>query len=210
VAHKGFVWLEITTQGRAAHGSRPDLGLDAIVKMGRVLVGLDQLDRSLRVGASHPLLGSGSLHASLIRGGQELSSYPESCTLEVERRTIPGETPEQVEAEIEAVLEGIRHNDPTFLASMNTTFVRDSFEVAENTDIVRTLSNQSKALLGSAPEVVGGSGWMDSALLAAAGIPTVVFGPGGEGAHAVIEWVDLEQVQQCCDVLLATIQDFCA
>jgi acetylornithine deacetylase len=210
VAHKGFVWLEITTQGRAAHGSRPDLGLDAIVKMGQILVGLDQLDRALRAGTSHPLLGSGSLHASLIRGGQELSSYPESCTLEVERRTIPGETPKQVEAEIEAVLEGIRQSDPTFLASVKTTLVRDSFEVAENSDIVQTLSNHSEALLGSAPEVVGAPMWMDSALLAAAGIPTIVFGPGGEGAHAVIEWVDLEQVQQCSDVLLATIQDFCS
>jgi acetylornithine deacetylase len=210
VAHKGFVWLEITTQGRAAHGSRPDLGLDAIVKMGQVLVGLDQLDRSLRAGASHPLLGNGSLHASLIRGGQELSSYPESCTLEVERRTIPGETPGQVEAEIEAVLGEIRQHDPTFLASVKTILVRDSFEVAGNSDIVQTLSNHSEALLGSAPELVGAPMWMDSALLAAAGIPTVVFGPGGDGAHAVIEWVDLEQVQQCSDVLVATIQEFCA
>jgi acetylornithine deacetylase len=209
VAHKGFVWLEITTQGRAAHGSRPDLGLDAIVKMGQVLVGLERLDRSLRAGKSHSLLGSGSLHASLIRGGQELSSYPESCTLEVERRTIPGETPGQVEAEIEAVLEGIRHTDPTFAASAKTTLLRDTFEVAESSDIVQALSTQTEALLGFAPEVVGAPMWMDSALLAAAGIPTVVFGPGGDGAHAVIEWVDLEQVQQCCDVLLATIQDFC-
>jgi acetylornithine deacetylase len=211
VAHKGFVWLEITTQGRAAHGSRPDLGLDAIVKMGHILVGLDQLDRSLRAGAvSHPLLGTGSLHASLIEGGQELSSYPESCTLQVERRTIPGETLERVEAEIEAVLEGIRQNDPTFLASTKTTFARDSFEIAEDSDIVQALSNQIKALLGSAPDVGGGSGWMDSALLSAAGIPTVIFGPGGDGAHATVEWVDLEQVRQCSDVLLATIQDFCA
>jgi acetylornithine deacetylase len=211
VAHKGFVWLEITTEGRAAHGSRPDLGLDAIVKMGPILLGLDQLDRSLRAGAvSHPLLGTGSLHASLIEGGQELSSYPESCTLQVERRTIPGETLERVEVEIEAVLEGIRQNDPTFLASTKTTFARDSFEIAEDSDIVQALSNQIKALLGSAPDVGGGSGWMDSALLSAAGIPTVIFGPGGDGAHAVVEWVDLEQVRQCSDVLLATIQDFCA
>jgi acetylornithine deacetylase len=156
------------------------------------------------------LLGSGSLHASLIRGGQELSSYPESCTLQVERRTIPGETPPQVEAEIEAVLESIRRSDPTFLAAVKRTFARDPFEIAEDSAIVQTLSNQSEALLGSAPDVGGGSGWMDSALLSAAGIPTVIFGPGGDGAHAVVEWVDLEQVRQCSEVLLATIQDFCA
>ncbi|MBA2396351.1 MAG: ArgE/DapE family deacylase [Ktedonobacteraceae bacterium] len=210
VAHKGFVWLEITTQGKAAHGSRPDLGCDAIVKMGQVLMDLERLDHSLRAVPSHPLLGSGSLHASLIEGGQELSSYPERCILQVERRTIPGETPEQVETELRDLLGEIQRTDPTFFASVKTTVVRDPFEVAENALIVRTLSNQGEALLGSAPEIVGDTMWMDSALLAAAGIPTVVFGPGGAGAHAVVEWVDLKQVQQCSDILLATIQHFCA
>jgi acetylornithine deacetylase len=210
VAHKGFQWLEIITQGKAAHGSRPDLGSDAIVKMGHILVDLEQLDRSLRAVPSHRLLGSGSLHASLIEGGQELSSYPESCTLQVERRTIPGETPERVETEVQTLLESIRATDPTFLASVKTTLVRDSFEVAADALIVQTVSHQAASLLGSVPETVGDAAWMDAALLAAAGIPTVIFGPGGAGAHAVIEWADLEQVQQCSDVLLATVQEFCA
>lgn len=210
VAHRGFIWLEITTQGKAAHGGRPDLGRDAIVKMGHILVGLEQLDRSLRATPSHRFLGSGSLHASLIEGGQELSSYPASCTLQVERRTIPGETPEQVETEISRLIKEIQRTDPTFLASVKTTLVREPFEVAENAQIVQTLFQQSEALLGSAPEVVGDQMWMDAALLAAAGMPTVVFGPGGAGAHAIIEWADLEQAQQCSEVLLATIQHFCA
>lgn len=210
VAHKGFVWLEIATQGRAAHGSRPDLGNDAIVKMGQILVGLEQLDRSLRAVPSHRLLGSGSLHASLIEGGQELSSYPERCILQVERRTIPGETPEQVEGELQALIEHIQATDPSVLATVKTTIVREPFEVAEETLIMQTVSRQIALLLGSAPEIVGKTAWMDAALLAAAGIPTVVFGPGGAGAHAVIEWADLEQVQRCSDVLLATIQEFCA
>lgn len=210
VAHRGFIWLEITTQGKAAHGGRPDLGRDAIVKMGHILVGLEQLDRSLRAAPSHRFLGSGSLHASLIEGGQELSSYPASCTLQVERRTIPGETPEQVETEIGKLIQEIQRTDPTFLASVKTTLVREPFEVAENAQIVQTLFKQSEALLGSAPEVVGDQMWMDAALLAAAGMPTVVFGPGGAGAHATTEWADLEQAQQCSEVLLATIQHFCA
>ncbi len=210
VAHKGFVWLEISTQGRAAHGSRPDLGHDAIVKMGHVLLGLEHLDHLLRDAPSHRFLGNGSLHASLIEGGQELSSYPELCTLQVERRTLPGETPLRVEAEVRALLEQIRTADPTFLASVKTTLVRDSFEVAEDAPIVQTVSRLAASLLGSAPEIVGKASWMDSALLAAAGIPTVIFGPGGTGAHAVIEWADLEQVQRCSDVLLATLQEFCA
>lgn len=210
VAHKGFQWLEITAQGKAAHGSRPDLGIDAIVKMGHVLIALERLDRSLRAAPSHRLLKSGSLHASLIEGGQELSSYPERCTLQVERRTIPGETPERVETEIRELLEEIQRADPTFLASVKTTLVRDPFEVAENADIVQTVSHQAASLLGSAPEIVSNAAWMDAALLTSAGIPTVVFGPGGAGAHAVIEWADLKQVQQCSNVLLATIQEFCA
>jgi len=210
VAHKGFQWLEITTQGKAAHGSRPDLGIDDIVKMGYVLVGLERLDRSLRATPSHRLLKSGSLHASLIEGGQELSSYPERCTLQVERRTIPGETPARVETEIRELLGEIQRADPTFLASVKTTLVRDPFEVAENAHIVQTVSRQAASLPGSAPEIVSNAAWMDAALLTSAGIPTVVFGPGGAGAHAVIEWADLEQVQQCSDILLATIQEFCA
>jgi acetylornithine deacetylase len=210
VAHKGFIWLEITTQGQAAHGSRPDLGRDAILKMGHILQGLEQLDRSLRAVPSHRLLGSGSLHASLIEGGQELSSYPERCTLQIERRTIPGEAAEQVEAEIRALLASIQHADPTVLASVKTTCVRDPYQVAEDAAIVQILSRQAASLSGGAPEIVGETWWTDAALLAAAGIPTVVFGPGGTGAHAVIEWVDLQQVQRCKDVLLATLQAFCA
>src|SRR5512138_2405364 len=104
LAHKGFVWFDIETTGRAAHGSRPDLGVDAIAHMGRVLVQLEEMDRALRSEATHPLLGSGSLHAGLIRGGQELSSYPEHCTLSIERRTLPGETPADVEAALLSIL----------------------------------------------------------------------------------------------------------
>jgi acetylornithine deacetylase len=100
LAHRGFVWLEVETIGKAAHGSRPDLGVDAIVKMGKVLTKMEKLDQTLRADPTHPLLGSGSLHGSLIQGGQELSSYPERCLLSVERRTRPGETPEAVEAEL--------------------------------------------------------------------------------------------------------------
>lgn len=210
VAHKGFMWLEIVTQGKAAHGSRPNLGTDAIAKMGSILVGLERLDRALRTAPSHPLLGGGSLHASLIAGGQELSSYPERCTLQVERRTIPGETQEQVEAEIRTLIEQIRAVDPAVLATVKTTLVREPFEVAQETPIAQALLQQATAALGSSPAIVGDSFWMDAALLATAGIPTVVFGPGGGGAHAAIEWADLKQVQHCSDILLATLQAFCA
>ena len=208
-AHKGFAWLEVETIGVAAHGSRPDLGVDAIVKMGKVLAGLEALELSLRSGVAHRLLGSGSLHASLIEGGQELSSYPLRCKLSIERRTIPGESMRQVEAEIPAIFERIKASDPAFQATVQTMMSRDPFEVSLNEPIVQVVLRHARERLGSKIAEVGGLGWMDSALLAAAGIPTVVFGPGGEGAHAVVEWSDLAQVEQCAEILTAVAAEFC-
>jgi acetylornithine deacetylase len=209
-AHKGFVWLDIETEGVAAHGSRPDLGVDAIVKMGKVLVGLEDLDRSLQSAHSHRLLGSGSIHASLIKGGQELSSYPKHCFLSVERRTVPGETLQKVEAEILSIFKRIAASDPTFKATVKTGLVRDPFEVSLDEPIVQVLQRNATAILGHEPAEAGQTGWMDSALLSAAGIPAVVFGPGGEGAHAVVEWSNLEHVERCAEILAAVAEEFCS
>jgi acetylornithine deacetylase len=209
-AHKGFVWLDVETEGVAAHGSRPDLGVDAILKMGKVLVGLDELDRSLRSASSHRLLGSGSVHASLIEGGQELSSYPKHCFLSVERRTVPGETLQKVEAEIPLIFERIAASDPTFKATVKTNMVRNPFEISLGETIVQTVLRKATAILGQEPAEIGQTGWMDSALLSAAGIPTVIFGPGGQGAHAVVEWSNLEHVKRCAEILAAVAEEFCA
>ena len=208
VAHKGFIWLEVKTVGKAAHGSRPDLGVDAITKTGRILVELEQLDRSLRSAPSHRLLHSGSLHASLIQGGQERSSYPERCRLSAERRTVPGETPQDIENEIRDLLDRVLKVDPEIKAAVETTLVREPFEVAEDEPIVAAVHSQARSLLGREPNLVGEPGWMDAAILSSAGVPTVVFGPSGEGAHAEVEWVDLEHVKLCHDVLLATAKEF--
>ncbi len=209
IAHKGFIWLEIETRGIAAHGSLPDLGVDAIVKMGKVLVGLEELDRSLRSAPSHRLLGSGSLHASLISGGQELSSYPERCILSVERRTVPGETARDVESQVRQILDQLAASDAAFNAALKTTLLRPAFEVSQDEPIVQVVRRHAAAIPGQEPGIIGATAWMDSAILSAAGIPTVIFGPGGEGAHAVVEWVDLEQVQRCVEVLVASAEEFC-
>ncbi len=209
VAHRGFVWLEVETHGIAAHGSRPALGVDAIAKMGHVLVGLEALDRELRAAPTHALLHSGSLHASLIAGGQELSSYPAHCLLAIERRTIPGETVAVVEGQIQAILDRLTATDPQFKATLRTTLVRDPFEIAQQEPIVQLLRAQIAQNRGHAPKVYGDQPWMDTAILSAAGIPSVIFGPTGAGAHAVEEWVDLASVAQCADVLTATIAAFC-
>lgn len=209
VAHRGFVWLEVETHGVAAHGSRPALGVDAIAKMGHVLVGLEQLDRELRANPTHPLLVSGSLHASLISGGQELSSYPASCVVGIERRTIPGETQAVVEGQIQAILDRLAAADPQFKATVRTTLVRDPFEIAQDAPIVQMVKAKIQEKIGHEPKIYGDQPWMDTAILAEAGIPAVIFGPTGAGAHAVVEWVDLESVAACTEVLTATVAEFC-
>jgi acetylornithine deacetylase len=210
-AHKGFAWFTVETSGVAAHGSRPDLGIDAIVKMGKVLVGLETLQEGLRVsGVRHHLLGTGSVHAALIEGGQEWSSYPERCRLSVERRTVPGETLPLLDAELPIIFSSIAAVDLTFQATVQRGLIREPFEVSEDESIVQVVRSRARSLLGREPATIGSTGWMDSALLATAGIPTVVFGPGGEGAHAVVEWSDLAQVEQCAAILAEVAADFCA
>jgi acetylornithine deacetylase len=209
VAHKGFSWHEITTTGRAAHGSRPDLGIDAISHMGRVLNRLESLQTELIQRTPHPLLGHGSLHASLVAGGQELSSYPAACVLQLERRTVPGEDFAAVERELGAVLSQLSAEDPQFQAELRTILVRPAFGVPEDAPIVQTLRAQATEVLGQCPAVIGQSFWMDAAFFAGAGIPTVIFGPHGAGAHSTEEWVDLDSVDACRQVLISTVRAFC-
>jgi acetylornithine deacetylase len=210
VAHRGFVWLELETRGRAAHGSKPQLGVDAIAKMGPVVAGIAELDRSLRARPGHPLLGPGSLHCSLIEGGQELSSYPERCLLSVERRTVPGETVESVEQEVQEVLDAAAGRDPELRVSARAIFAREPFEVDEQEPVVRAVREAARDVLGREPAVVGHSAWMDSSVLAGAGIPTVVVGPGGHGAHATEEWVELRDVELLVELLERVIDEVCA
>lgn len=210
VAHKGFVWVEVETSGVAAHGSRPDVGVDAIAMMGPVLTALARLDRELRSGPAHALLGTGSVHASLIDGGQELSSYPHRCVLGIERRTVPGETQEQVEAEIATILEEAASHDPSFRAVQRTLLVRDPFSVDVDEPIVQLASRELERVRGDAPPISGVFGWMDSALLSAAGVPTVIIGPDGDGAHADEEWVDLSSALTVADALSGIVRAFCA
>jgi len=208
-AHKGFVWMEIETQGMAAHGSRPDLGVDAIAKMGPVLVELEKLDRELRARPQHRLLGGGSLHASLIEGGRELSTYPERCTLSLERRTLPGESPDQVEAEIVAILRRLEADDPDFKAGLRRGLDRAPMETPADAAVLVAVQAAAEQVLGRPAEMTGVPFWTDAATLAAAGIPSLLFGPAGAGAHAAEEWVDLESVARCAEVYLEAAVRFC-
>jgi len=209
VAHRGFVWAQLETQGRAAHGSRPDLGVDAIVGMAPVLAAIPALQRRLEA-RPHPLLGAASVHASLIAGGQELSSYPERCVLDVERRTVPGESAQDVERELQELLALAGEADPRLDTRLRMGLVREPFEVDPSAAIVHAVRAAAARTLGAEPEIVGHSAWMDAAFLSAAGIPTVVFGPTGEGAHAIEEHVELESVEQVAEIVIETARRFCA
>jgi acetylornithine deacetylase len=205
IAHKGFTWHRIVVHGRAAHGSKPREGVDAIAHMGHVLVGLDRMAARLGERTGHPLLGPGSVHASIIDGGRELSSYPDSCRLQLERRTLPGETVETVEAELSAMLDDITESGVPLQAELHTTLVREAFQVDRDEPIVQAAIQA----LGSGTPVIGVPFWADSAVFSAAGIPTVIFGPGGAGAHADVEWVDLSQLDRCVAALGEVIRSFC-
>ncbi len=208
IAHRGFVWVEIEVTGRAAHGSRPHLGVDAIFRTGPVIAALEAYDASLQ-GSPHPLLGPPLLHASLITGGSEIATIPDRVLLSVERRTIPGETPAMVEAEIEGVLRACRAADPALRAAARITLARDPFEIDAGHPFVRLVRDAAAASLGEAPASDGLSFWADSAFTAAAGIPTLLFGPAGQGAHADDEWVSATEHDACAEVLTAAARAFC-
>jgi acetylornithine deacetylase len=204
VAHKGFVWAELETAGRAAHGSRPAEGIDAITRMAPALGRLAELQAKLDAADGHPLVGPGSVHASLIDGGQELSSYPARCVLSVERRTEPGESADDFRRECEALVDGIDG------AEVRMGLVRPPFEVDPEADVVRAVRRAAEEVSGRAGDVYGETYWMDAALIQAAGIPTVVFGPSGEGAHSVDEWVELASVDACAEGLVVAARELCA
>ena len=209
VAHKGFVWSEIEVTGRAAHGSRPHLGVDAIVRTGPILTALGALDAALGE-RTHLLLGRGSVNASLIEGGSELSSYPARCVLGLERRTLPGETAAGVEAELDALLARCRAADPDLVAGRRTLLVREPFEVGEDEEVVAAVRAAAAASGGEPPSIGGANYWADAAFIAAAGIPTVLFGPGGEGAHGSVEWVSLADAGAVARTLVGTARRLCA
>ncbi len=200
VAHKGFAWLDVETYGRAAHGSRPLDGRDAILRMGRVLHRLEALDRELRSRPPHPLMGTASLHASIIAGGQELSSYPARCALKMERRMLSGESGEQAEREVADILEGLARDDEEFRAEARVTFSRPAYEIPHGHPLPDRLGEVLSSL-GHPAGHVGMSFWTDAAVLGAAGIPTVLFGPGGAGLHGPEEHVNLADVLVCRDAL---------
>lgn len=209
IGHKGYQWVEVETKGRAAHGSRPAEGRDAILRMGRVLARLESLSRQLQSKRAHPVLGTASLHTSLIEGGRELSTYPDHCSLQMERRTIVGEPEDTALREVEEILDSLKQEDEEFEATARMLFGQPPYEAPREHALPRLLED-AMSKLGSKTSRSGMTFWTDAAILGRAGIPTVIFGPGGAGLHGLNEYVIVEEVVICRNALIELAREFCS
>lgn len=208
-AHKGFVWLEVRVGGKAAHGSRWDIGVDAIRQAGLLLAELDRVDTEELPRRTHALLGRASLHAGEVHGGLGISTYPDRCVVTIERRTLPGETASDARSEIEAACARVRTRRSDFRAEVEVSFAQPPSDVATDAPVVRALSDALRGA-GLPTEPAGMSAWTDAALLNAAGIPAICFGPGDMGlAHAAEEYIESREVEQATNVLESFARTWC-
>jgi acetylornithine deacetylase len=208
VAHRGFSAAEIVMHGRAAHGSRPAEGRDAILRMGRVLARLESHDKRLQARPPHPLLGTGSLHASTIEGGGELSSYPAWCRLQFERRTLPGEPLAAAEDDLRSIVDELVSDDPEVSAEVRLLLARPAFSIDPSHPLPASVLRACERA-GCSAQPSGLSFWTDAVILDGRGIATVIFGPGGAGLHSDEEYVRVDHVARCRDVLVSVIGTWC-
>ena len=200
-AHRGFVWVEFCFAGLAAHGSRYDLGIDAIRHAGFVLDELERLQHDVLDLRTHHLLGHASLHASTISGGTGWSTYPDTCVLRIERRTLPGETTASVMSEFEQACARATTRDAALDVQVRHVLTQGPSDVAADATIVRALEAAMRAE-GEPVRHEGMSAWTDAALLNEAGIPAICYGPGDIVlAHSAEEWVPLDEVERATRVL---------
>ena len=209
LAHKGFVWTNFSIHGKAAHGSRPEVGKDAILEASYLLAELLKWENEELPKRSHPLLGRPSLHASIIKGGTEISVYPHLCQLSVEWRTLPGEDMDFVEEQVKEILSRAKAQFPQLEIEYEMEFERKPLEVSQDAEVVKLLDQSFQQSLKKAPEYSGIAFWTDAALLAESGIPSVIFGPAGKGLHGAVEYVDFQSVEDCVEILRKTAVEFC-
>jgi acetylornithine deacetylase len=207
-AHRGFAWVELTFRGRAVHGSRYDIGIDAIRHAGLFLAELDELDSTELPRKTHELLGRGSVHASLIDGGSGLSTYPDECVLTIERRTLPGQSASDVEDEARALCDRVRSRTPNLDVSIRLITAQSPSDVSRDAPIVRSLASALETE-GAAVNIEGMSAWTDAAILNDAGIPSVCFGPGDiRLAHAPEEFVPTSEIDTATAVLTRVAREW--
>jgi acetylornithine deacetylase/succinyl-diaminopimelate desuccinylase family protein/diaminopropionate ammonia-lyase family len=206
-SHRGFVWFEIDILGVAAHGSLPEEGVDAILLAGYLQTALLDYAKTM---PSDPRLGQASLHGGLIVGGEEPSSYPAMCTITIEFRTVPAQSPESITADLVELLSKIASKVPDFKYNKpRLTFSRPPSSLADDNAFVQCFVSSVSKTLGYAPSPAGKAFWCDAGLLNQAGIPSIVYGPKGEGLHAKEEWVSASSIREVTKVLEIVIHDFC-
>lgn len=210
LAHRGFAWFELRLTGRAAHGSQPELGVDAIAHAGEVLRALDGLRATLDAATPHPMLGHGTVRVSTISGGTDAATVAADCTLTIERRTLPGEAPDAVEAELRELLAGVADRVRGFDFGLTRLVAREAFEADPEWPIVRAVAANAQQVLGRPAATRGEPFWTDAGLIQGAGIPCLLIGVDGGGAHADEEWATVVSVHQLTGILEKTIVDFCS
>jgi acetylornithine deacetylase len=210
VAHRGFALVEVELEGRASHTSQPERGVNALRQLGRLLAAMDARDAALRARPAHALLGHGSWQPVLAAGGHELFTTPAHAEVTLERRTLPGEDAARgAQAEVEEVLAALGRDDPSLRARARTTVAREAFDAGDPAPAADALAEAARAVTGREPARLGAPYWTDAALVAEAGVPTVLFGPVGGGIHQPDEWVDAASVEVVREVLQALAQRVC-
>ncbi len=188
IAHRGFAWCELVVEGKAAHGSLYDVGIDGIMPLGAAIQELHIIEQEYAATPADPILGRASLHAGKVEGGSAWSIYPAHARLTWERRTLPDETEATLRAQIERVVVVARGVNSSTVHG-HLAFTRNAFRTPDHAAIVRTLQQQ----LPDTP-LVGLPFWTDGAIFSSAGLPTVIYGPKGDGAHTPHEWVSLSSM----------------
>lgn len=208
-AHRGWIWYEVEVEGKAAHGSRFQDGKDAILLMGRFLVELEKLSAELIQREGHHLTGPPSIHTSLIEGGSDMCTYPPRCTVSIERRTVSGESEQQVTQEIQKIINKLTEEDPDYGARLKIIAERSALDTDPDSGIMRALKEAYHNQQGKPAQITGAAYWTDAALLAEAGMESVLIGPVGAGLHSTVEWVDLESVYDLAEILAETAVIYC-
>ncbi len=199
-AHKGVVRWHMTTTGRSCHSSSPEKGINAIYRMGRLLVGIEQYSAHLRTTTSDPLLGPATLSVGGIEGGVSVNTVPDRCRIAIDRRVVLGEKPGNAPGLLLSFLVDKAGID--FPVEMGETWICDPALSPQG-------SEEIQKLLGTAIDAERGSHRVhavpygtDAATLAWAGIPSVIFGPGDIAkAHTIDEWVPLDEVETASNIL---------
>ncbi|MCC7127246.1 MAG: M20/M25/M40 family metallo-hydrolase [Microbacteriaceae bacterium] len=209
VAHRAFAWFEIELQGKAAHGSMPEQGVDAIAHATEVMIALRDYGLRLRTERTHELLPPSSVRVSMISGGSDAATVAESCRLTIERRSVPGESPDSVEAELRELLDEVAVRVQDFNYRLTRLVARGPLEANPDSEILRTVLGAFETAAGREATTRGEPFWTDAGLILEAGIPCLLIGVDGGGAHADVEWATTESINTLSDVLEQTIRDFC-